>query len=96
MIGCGPLQGCPFDYKGSDYDKVWQLRYLLTKTTESPHGGKSRSHHRNSKPVITWEVYGTTLDEGYDPLAFSYQQGKYPSLSSSSTSTSSTTTTTTP
>jgi hypothetical protein len=25
-LGCGPLQGCPWDYKGKDFDSTWQIR----------------------------------------------------------------------
>jgi hypothetical protein len=27
-LGCGPLQGCPWDYKGKDFDSTWQIRYV--------------------------------------------------------------------
>jgi hypothetical protein len=25
-LGCGPLQGCPWDYRGKDFDSTWQIR----------------------------------------------------------------------
>jgi hypothetical protein len=27
-LGCGPLEGCPWDYKGRDFDSTWQIRYV--------------------------------------------------------------------
>jgi hypothetical protein len=30
-LGCGPIQGCPWDYKGKDFDSTWQIRYVAWK-----------------------------------------------------------------
>jgi hypothetical protein len=30
-LGCGPLEGCPWDYKGKDFDSTWQIRYVFFK-----------------------------------------------------------------
>ena len=67
LVGCGPLEGCPVDYKGSEFDQVWQLKYVY------------RKFPRNDKTPKNpyWRIYGTTQNEGFDPLAYSKKMGDY-------------------
>ena len=67
-LGCGPLQGCPWDYKGSVFDNTWQIRYVFTDFYDSKTGESKQK----------WNIFGSVQPENFDPLAFSKSVGDYP------------------
>mmetsp|Transcript_57840 Transcript_57840/g.141311 ORF Transcript_57840/g.141311 Transcript_57840/m.141311 type:complete len:520 (+) Transcript_57840:343-1902(+) len=67
-LGCGPLEGCPWDYRGKDFDTVWQIRYAYAAFYDS----------RTEQSTYKWNVYGSVQDESFDPLQFSHRVGDYP------------------
>ncbi|KAG7370175.1 hypothetical protein IV203_027921 [Nitzschia inconspicua] len=67
-LGCGPLQGCPWDYKGKDFDSTWQIRYAFTDFYDSKTGQSKKK----------WNIFGSVQPENFDPLAFSHSAGDYP------------------
>lgn len=67
-LGCGPLQGCPWDYKGREFDAVWEIRYAYAQFYDS----------RLDKGTYKWNVYGSVQRENFDPLQFSHRVGDYP------------------
>mmetsp|Transcript_21971 Transcript_21971/g.33562 ORF Transcript_21971/g.33562 Transcript_21971/m.33562 type:complete len:465 (-) Transcript_21971:23-1417(-) len=65
-LGCGPLQGCPIDYRGSQFDQVWQIKYvyrnmhdfskamttaMISAAHEEPEGGGRRQLARMKHPL---------------------------------------------
>jgi len=69
VVGCGPFEGCPMDYKGSEFDQVWELKYVY------------RSFHHGPKEEMTykhWDIFGSVQYEHFDPLAFAKTAGDYP------------------
>ena len=75
-LGCGPIEGCPVDYRGSTFDQVWQIKfvYRIPMHATTKHDAK-----RDIKPhKASWWVYGSTQLEGFDPLKFSKKVGDYP------------------
>jgi hypothetical protein len=74
LLGCGPTAGCPMDYKGKEFDQVWQIKYVYRKFLQD---GRPRKHHKDNKKH--WDVFGSVQYEHFDPLAFSKQVGDYPS-----------------
>jgi len=75
-LGCGPVEGCPLDYRGSTFDQVWQIKFVyrvpLHPTTKKEAKREMLPHNPS------WWVYGSTQLEGFDPLAFSKHAGDYP------------------
>jgi hypothetical protein len=72
LKGCGPLEGCPRDYKGKEFDQVWQIKYAYRSFHHQTrhHGSKTTRRH--------WDVFGTVQREHFDPLSFSKVMGDYP------------------
>ena len=68
-LGCGHDQGCPDDYRGKNFDEIWQLRYVYNFVV-----GPNVEYHHHNRPRL-WQVFGSVQDEGFDPLAFSKTQG---------------------
>lgn len=69
VSGCGPFEGCPMDYKGREFDQVWELKYVY------------RSFHHGPKAEMTykhWDIFGSVQYENFDPLAYSKSAGDYP------------------
>jgi len=58
------MQGCPYDYRGKEFDQVWQIKYVYR---------KFQNTHRKA-----WSVFGSAQQEDFDPLAFSKASGDYP------------------
>jgi hypothetical protein len=71
-LGCGVLEGCPVDYRGSSFDEVWEIKFVFRRFQNSNHKNLRLSH----KPE--WRVYGSVQNEEFDPLAFSKMAGDYP------------------
>ena len=71
-LGCGPMQGCPYDYKGRDFDVVWQIKYIYNVPKHSTR------HSLKKETEAEWRVFGSVQNEGFDPLAFSKLMGDYP------------------
>jgi hypothetical protein len=71
-LGCGPSQGCPVDYKGKNFDTVWQVKFA--------HRTFDHSTHKSLKlpKEAEWRVFGSVQNEGFDPLAVSNAFGDYP------------------
>jgi hypothetical protein len=71
-LGCGPMEGCPVDYRGKNFDEVWQIKFVYDKF--------QHSHHRNLDlpKHAQWRVFGAAVGEGFDPLTFSKKSGDYP------------------
>jgi hypothetical protein len=57
------------DYKGKQFDQVWQIKYVYRKF---PRKGKVPKSNM-------WKIYGSVQNEGFDALSFSKQAGDYPS-----------------
>jgi hypothetical protein len=75
FLGCGPMQGCPFDYHGKTFDDAWQIKFVYRRW---PHS--ERKHHfsvPDSDKPPAWRVFGSVQQERFDPLAVSYQSGGY-------------------
>ena len=67
------MEGCPYDYKGNQFDEVWQIKYVYRSfrhTTDNHGGVKETGKH--------WDVFGSVQHEQFDPLAFSKTVGDYP------------------
>jgi hypothetical protein len=75
LLGCGPLEHCPIDYKGSTFDPAWTIQFSYRRLLHSQHKGLIRHKHDN-RPE--WHVAGNVQYENFDPLAFSKQSGDYP------------------
>lgn len=69
LLGCGPYEGCPMDYRGKEFDQVWQIKYVYR---SFHHGPKAASTHKH------WDIFGSVQYERFDPLAFSKIAGDYP------------------
>lgn len=75
-LGCGPVEGCPLDYRGSTFDQVWQIKFVYRVPL---HPMTKKQAKRGVLPrKASWWVYGSTQLEGFDPLSFSKQAGDYP------------------
>lgn len=75
-LGCGPIEGCPVDYRGSTFDQVWQIKFVYRVPM---HATTKHDAKRDIKPhKASWWVYGSTQLEGFDPLKFSKKVGDYP------------------
>ena len=71
-LGCGPNQGCPFDYPGQSFDEAWTIKFVYEKLWHSEHkSGKIPKYAR-------WQVFGSVQAENFDPLRFSKEFGDYP------------------
>jgi len=70
-LGCGPMQGCPVDYKGSSFDNVWQIKFVYRTMDNSERKNLELPHNPE------WRVYGSEQAEGFDPLAVSKDAGDY-------------------
>lgn len=57
------------DYKGKEFDQVWQIKYVYRSFR---HGHKGKSTHKH------WDIFGSVQYEHFDPLAFSKSVGDYP------------------
>jgi len=71
-LGCGPLQGCPIDYRGRTFDDAWQIKFTYRTFDHSTH----KDLELPRKPE--WKVFGSVQPEGFDPLSFSKKMGDYP------------------
>uniref|UniRef100_A0A7S2HMT5 Uncharacterized protein n=1 Tax=Helicotheca tamesis TaxID=374047 RepID=A0A7S2HMT5_9STRA len=70
-LGCGPKEGCPSDYPSSTFDLTVQIKYVYGKLLHSDNKqGKMDQHYR-------WSIYGSTVNEGFDPLKYSKMAGDY-------------------
>jgi hypothetical protein len=67
--GCGPYEGCPMDYRGKEFDQVWQIKFVYR---SFHHGPKAKSTNKQ------WDIFGSVQYEHFDPLAFSKTAGDYP------------------
>ena len=84
-LGCGPLEGCPYDYKGKDFDSIWQLKYVKrSEFNRIPRKRKKRRHAEDDiRPTTSngfdgsWKVYGSVQNENFDPLQYSKLVGDY-------------------
>jgi len=71
-LGCGPSQGCPFDYPGQSFDEAWTIKFAYDKLWHSEQkSGKIPKYAR-------WQVFGSVQTENFDPLNFSKEFGDYP------------------
>jgi hypothetical protein len=61
------------DYRGKEFDQVWQIKYVYR---DFLHDSHRRKHHKDEKKH--WDVFGSLQYERFDPLAFSKQVGDYP------------------
>mmetsp|Transcript_29539 Transcript_29539/g.41348 ORF Transcript_29539/g.41348 Transcript_29539/m.41348 type:complete len:336 (-) Transcript_29539:196-1203(-) len=70
-LGCGPTDGCPLDYPGSDFDQVWQIKFAYERLWHSV--------RRNGEipKADRWMLFGSVQNQGFDPLSFSKQYGDY-------------------
>ena len=57
------------DYRGKEFDQVWQIRYVYRSFHHGPSAKSTLKH---------WDVFGSTQNENFDPLAFSKLVGDYP------------------
>lgn len=71
-LGCGPQDGCPLHYRGSEFDVLWQLKFVYRKLLHSTHKNLRAPKDKQ------WMIYGSVQKEDFDPLAFSKQMGDYP------------------
>lgn len=69
LLNSGPFEGCPMDYRGKEFDQVWQIKYVYR---SFHHGPKAKSTHKH------WDIFGSVQYEHFDPLAFSKTAGDYP------------------
>ena len=88
-LGCGPLDGCPEFYPSTTFDDAWQIKFayhypfhdestsLNNRMTESSETTDSSSTSHPINETAQWYVYGTVLQENFDPLAFSKKMGDY-------------------
>lgn len=79
LLGCGPDQGCPTQFDDTDFDSAWQIRYTYKKPTFSPFPAAEAKEkkHKSWGVAPEWSIYGKVEKEGFDPLAFSKEQGTY-------------------
>ena len=68
-FGCGPRQGCPTFFSSKTYDAVWELTFVYT----APGTANGRS---NSTAATGWHVFGSVLEQDFDPLEYRYEQGE--------------------
>ena len=83
-LGCGPLNagaGCPMKYEETDFDSVWELRFVFDEF-----GNQGLNYTLASNPSLRgkdvehssrWRVYGNVVKERFDPLAFSKKVGEF-------------------
>jgi hypothetical protein len=60
FTGCGPLQGCPIDYKGSQFDQVWQIKYVYRNTHDFSKNMAMTTTSTNKKDHTTTDHSGGT------------------------------------
>mmetsp|Transcript_19605 Transcript_19605/g.37065 ORF Transcript_19605/g.37065 Transcript_19605/m.37065 type:complete len:330 (-) Transcript_19605:84-1073(-) len=84
-LGCTPYGGCPEKLPESEYDQVWQLKFVFHPFApddlkeEQEFFNNHTNRQLKSKTIrVGWRVFGTVSYQGYDPLAFSYKAGDYP------------------
>jgi hypothetical protein len=63
------------DYKGKQFDQVWQIKYVHRDFLQD---GRHEKHHHHHKEELHWDVFGSVQYEHFDPLAFSKHVGDYP------------------
>jgi hypothetical protein len=77
LLGCGPMQGCPYDYHGKTFDDAWQVKFVYQRW---PHS-ENKHHFDNADDIEesppSWRVFGSVQPERFDPLAVSYRAGGY-------------------
>eukprot|EP00547_Thalassionema_nitzschioides_P011781 CAMPEP_0194258920 /NCGR_PEP_ID=MMETSP0158-20130606/42378_1 /TAXON_ID=33649 /ORGANISM="Thalassionema nitzschioides, Strain L26-B" /LENGTH=355 /DNA_ID=CAMNT_0038998505 /DNA_START=24 /DNA_END=1091 /DNA_ORIENTATION=- len=69
LLGCGPLEGCPLDYKGRMFDVVFEIKFIYKAFHDTRDDILRKAH---------WKVFGNIQNEQFDPLAFSKSVGDYP------------------
>ena len=57
------------DYRGREFDEVWQIKYVYRSFHHGPHADMTHKH---------WDIFGSVQHEEFDPLAFSKVAGDYP------------------
>lgn len=75
LLGCGPQQHCPIDYKGTTFDPVWTIQFSYRRLLHSDHKSLTLPKHGGTPK---WYVTGSVQYENFDPLAFSKRSGDYP------------------
>jgi hypothetical protein len=74
-LGCGPLDGCPMTFDPTDYDTVWQLKFVYG-TRDYMNPSIQRIEANSSQPE--WVVFASLVKENFDPLSWSKLSGDYP------------------
>lgn len=64
-------KGCPIDYRGRDFDSVWQIKFVYRTLDHSTR------HNLRLPTHPEWRVYGSVQPENFDPLAVSKKYGDY-------------------
>jgi hypothetical protein len=72
LLGCGPKQHCPIDFKGTTFDPAWTIQFSYRRLLHSANKGLKIPKHP------AWHVSGSVQYENFDPLAFSKRSGDYP------------------
>ena len=72
FLGCGPYEACPIDYRGKEFDEIWQIKYVYRSFLRNNHRGITKMTPKH------WEVFGSIQHEHFDPLAYSKKVGDYP------------------
>lgn len=88
-LGCGPLEGCPLEFSALEFDEVWSIKYVYEPAVlpqimlgEDFGNGKIMTEEDKEKKMGKfkgWEMFGSTVKQGFDPLRFSALVGDYKS-----------------
>lgn len=75
LLGCGPQQGCPYDYHGKSFDDAWQVKFVYRRWPHSDNKHYFAIPEADLPPA--WRVFGSVQQERFDPLSVSYRSGGY-------------------
>lgn len=72
-LACSSDEGCPLKYPSFSFDQIFQIKYRLT-----PNIKAENKHIGLKKRDPEWQVFGTVLQQDFDPLHFSKISKDYP------------------
>lgn len=80
ILGCGPFQGCPLEYRASEFDQVWQLKYVYAPLVLPEFDVDNFQDDKdvsvdNLEEYHEWMIQGNVAYQKFDPLEFGYRFG---------------------
>ena len=80
-LGCGPEQGCPAFYPDDQFDQVWQIKFVFNPPGPGPRLENNSTRYLKKKRTKNvekgWQVFGSVVQQNFDPLQYSASVGDY-------------------